>query len=100
MKYLILTAAVMFSTAAFAEDATQAPAAPASEAAATPATAQPEPPKATPAPAAAPVQPSVWVWSDIDAGDLANLNACAQELPKRIADQWISRLSQHIKAVK
>jgi hypothetical protein len=36
----------------------------------------------------------------MDAGDLRNLDACAVELPKKIADQWIARLSQHIKPVK
>lgn len=97
MKYLILTAALLLSTAAYAEEGQNpGPDSPLITEAPAPAHTSPT----VPVPAVPPAQPSVWVWADIDAGDLANLNACAQELPKRIADQWINRLSQHIKAVK
>ncbi len=47
-----------------------------------------------------PVVTPVWVWDDMDASDLRNLDACAIELPKRLADPWIWRLSQHIKPAK
>ena len=87
MKYLALIA-VLFAAPAFAQEANVS--------------TEPHtvtvPSPATPAPA--PAQPTVWAWTDMDAGDLNNQNACAVELPKKIADQWINRLSQHIKPVK
>lgn len=92
MKKLVLIA-TLISTPAFADDAvpTSAP-----SPAAAPSTVQTPPPS----PPAAPVSPTAFAWTDMDAGDLANLNACVQELPKKVADQWIIRLSQHIKPVK
>jgi hypothetical protein len=88
MKYLILAAALL-ATPAFAADP-EAPQPPPVAAA----PAQPEPPKVAPAPA------TVWAWTDMDAGDLNNLTACSQELPKRVADQWINRFASHIKPVR
>jgi hypothetical protein len=96
LKKLALIA-VLLATPAHADDLKPAEAPPA-VVAPTP-TPTPSP---APVPATAPVQaqPTVWVWSDMDAGDLRNLDACAVELPKKVADQWITRLSQHIKPVK
>jgi hypothetical protein len=52
-----------------------------------------------PSRAETPANPTAWVWSDMDASDINTLSACANELPKRIADPFIERLRAHIKPV-
>jgi hypothetical protein len=71
---------------------------------ASPAFAHDMPADAIPGPttpvAAAPAQPAPttsWKIEDLDQSDLATLNACAMELPKRIADPFIQRLTGKIK---
>ena len=44
--------------------------------------------------------PSVWMIQDLDSNDLNTINSCVLELPKKVADQFIQRLSAKIKVVK
>jgi hypothetical protein len=58
-----------------------------------------EPKLAEPAKTETPANPTAWIWSDMEISDLNTLNACANELPKRIADPFIQHLQAHIKPV-
>jgi hypothetical protein len=76
MRYIALMA-LMITTSAYAE----------------------EPKPAEPAKTETPANPTAWIWSDMEISDLNTLNACANELPKRIADPFIQRLQAHVKPV-
>lgn len=94
MKYLILTASILLSIAAYA----QAPAQPASEPAPVAAPTTPSPqiaPAATPA-----TGPTVWSVMDLDKRDLQDIDGYVKGCLKPSADALVELLNRKIKVVK
>lgn len=84
MKRLILLAALLASPA-FAEESVTAP------------TTSPAP-TATPTPATPPT--TVWRIEELEAADINTINQCIMELPKKIADPFISKINAKLKPVR
>lgn len=89
MKKLAIIAALLASVSlAHAQDAAKPPETPA-DASAPPAAQSTAPaPQATPAPS----QPARF-YLEMDQGDINALNACVQELPKRVADPLVLKIN-------
>lgn len=85
MKTLALLAALLLSTAAFAQDAPEAPKTEApAPAAAAPAVVQPAPPSK--------------FYLEVDQADLNLLAAAINELPKKLADPLLAKLNLQLAA--
>lgn len=92
MRYLTL-AAILLSTAAFAEDAPQPPAEATSAPAAAPAPTPPEPAKLAPA------APQLTEWYlKVDQAMINSIATCAQEMRKREADPFLFALDAQLKS--
>lgn len=62
-------------------------------------TATPSPSPSAPPTAPTP-PPTEWRIENLDATDLATINQCVMELPKRIADPFIAKLRDKLAPVK